>query len=251
MFQQTFLAPQTRARGPFLMAGSLTIQSCIVVALVAIPLLKPRMLTPEDMRMRPPQPYFTKVTLAPPTAVAPTSQTMATVTRAFRQFVQPLVGPTSVPKSIGKFEDAPEFHTGVPAGIGQQGIGETFSALIGIPSAEATRTEPVNVRTDPPARVPAAPITVGGGVQAAKLITGPRPPYPPLAKAARVQGTVRLRAFIAPDGTIKNLQLISGPPLLVKAAYDAVAQWRYQPTLLNGSPVEVLTEVDVNFTLAQ
>ena len=232
------------------MAGSLTIQAGIVLAMVGLPLLRPQMLTPDDMRMRPPQPYFTKVTLAPP-AAAQASPTLATVARAFRQFVQPLVGPTTVPKSIGKFEDAPEFHTGIPAGVGQQGIGETFSTLIGIPSTEATRTEPIKVRTDPPVRVPASPITVGGGVQAAKLLAGPRPPYPPLAKAARVQGTVRLRAFIATDGTITNLQLISGPPLLVRAAFDAVARWRYQPTLLNGNPVEVLTEVDVNFTLSQ
>jgi protein TonB len=75
--------------------------------------------------------------------------------------------------------------------------------------------------------------------------------YPPLAKAARVQGTVKFEATIGKDGTIQNLHLISGPPLLVQAAQQAVAQWQYKPTLLNGEPVEVLTTIDVNFTLSQ
>ena len=93
-------------------------------------------------------------------------------------------------------------------------------------------------------------IRVGGQVEAAKLIYKPTPEYPPLAKMARIQGTVRLEAVIAKDGTIQDLKVLSGHPLLVKAALDAVKQWRYQPTLLNGEPVEVVTEIDVNFTLA-
>jgi protein TonB len=88
-------------------------------------------------------------------------------------------------------------------------------------------------------------------VQAANLIRQPRPVYPPLAKAARVQGTVKFEATIGKDGTIQNLKVISGPPLLIQAATAAVAQWQYKPTLLNGEPVEVLTTIDVNFTLSQ
>jgi protein TonB len=94
-------------------------------------------------------------------------------------------------------------------------------------------------------------LRVSTSVQAALLIFGPKPVYPPLAKAARVHGTVRLQAVIGVDGHIRNLCLTSGPPLLVKAALDAVQQWRYRPTVLNGSPVDVATEVDVNFTLTQ
>jgi protein TonB len=91
---------------------------------------------------------------------------------------------------------------------------------------------------------------VGGQVEQAKLIFKPSPEYPPLAKMARIQGTVRLEAIIAKDGPIQDLKVLSGHPLLVKSALDAVKQWRYQPTLLNGEPVEVITEIDVNFTLA-
>jgi protein TonB len=82
------------------------------------------------------------------------------------------------------------------------------------------------------------------------LIYQPKPVYPPLARAARISGTVRLTAVIARDGTIQHLQLISGPPLLTAAALEAVAKWRYKPTLLSGEPVEVITEILVNFTLS-
>ncbi len=92
-------------------------------------------------------------------------------------------------------------------------------------------------------------VAVGGQVEAAKLIFQVKPEYPPLAKMARIRGTVRLEAVISTDGTIQNLKVLSGHPLLLKAAIDAVARWRYQPTLLNGEPVEVVTEIDVNFTL--
>ena len=88
-------------------------------------------------------------------------------------------------------------------------------------------------------------------MQPANLINQPKPIYPPLAKAARVQGTVKFQARSRKDGTIQNLQLLSGPPLLVQAAMQAVQQWQYKPTLLNGEPVEVITTIDVNFTLSQ
>src|SRR5207302_1422947 len=94
-------------------------------------------------------------------------------------------------------------------------------------------------------------IRVGGQVQQANLIRQPKPVYPPLAKQARIQGVVRFNAIIGKDGTIQNLTLISGHPLLVPAAQEAVKQWLYKPTLLNGEPVEVATVIDVNFTLSQ
>ena len=77
------------------------------------------------------------------------------------------------------------------------------------------------------------------------------PQYPALAKSARIQGTVRFTAIIGKDGTIQNLQLVSGHPMLVASATEAVKQWVYRPTLLNGEPVEVITQIDVNFTLSQ
>jgi len=94
-------------------------------------------------------------------------------------------------------------------------------------------------------------IKIGGSVQQTKLVSQPHPVYPPDAKAARIQGVVQLSAIIGKDGTIQKLEVISGHPLLVPSALEAVQQWRYQPTLLNGQPVEVITQIDVNYTLAQ
>ena len=106
----------------------------------------------------------------------------------------------------------------------------------------------------PPNYVPAVSPTqlrIGGNVQQTKLLKQPHPVYPPEAKQARIQGQVQLRAVIATDGTIKSLEVISGEPVLVQAAMEAVRQWVYEPTLLNGNPVEVITQIDVNFTLSQ
>lgn len=105
----------------------------------------------------------------------------------------------------------------------------------------------------PPPTPSGAPqrIRVGGGVQQQNLVRKVDPVYPPLAYQARIQGTVRFTAIIGRDGSIQNLQLVSGHPLLVEAARQAVNQWEYKPTLLNGSPVEVVTQIDVNFTLPQ
>ena len=96
-----------------------------------------------------------------------------------------------------------------------------------------------------------ARIQVGGNQQQDNLISQMPPAYPPLAKQARISGTVTLAAVIATDGHIKNLSVVKGHPLLVQAALDAVKDWVYRPTLLNGQAVEVATTIDINFTLSQ
>ena len=87
-------------------------------------------------------------------------------------------------------------------------------------------------------------------VMEGNLIRRVQPEYPSLARQARIQGSVTLRAIISRDGRIENLQVINGHPLLVQSAIDAVRQWRYRPYMLNGEPVEVETQITVNFTLA-
>lgn len=93
------------------------------------------------------------------------------------------------------------------------------------------------------------PVLVGGDVLAAKLLKRVIPPYPVLARQTRVQGTVHLLGVVAKDGLVQNLRVIDGHPLLRQAALDAVSQWLYSPTILNGQPVEVEAPIDVNFTL--
>ena len=92
-------------------------------------------------------------------------------------------------------------------------------------------------------------IQVGGKVEAVNLLSMVRPEYPPEAKAAGIQGIVSLSALIGADGKVQNLMVLSGHPLLVKAALEAVKNWVYKPTLINGEPVEVKTTIDINFTL--
>lgn len=100
--------------------------------------------------------------------------------------------------------------------------------------------------TAPPMR-----IRVGGNVQRSRMIANPPPIYPKAAKEAGIQGKVRLQALVGTDGKIKELEVVSGPEELIQAALDAVRQWRYQPTLLNGIPVEVSTTIDVIYTLSR
>ena len=88
------------------------------------------------------------------------------------------------------------------------------------------------------------------GVTQGLLIRKIQPAYPPLARQARIQGAVLLQAEISKDGSIQNLRLISGHPMLAPAAIEAVKQWKYKPYFLNGEPVEVETQITVNFTLA-
>jgi len=105
-------------------------------------------------------------------------------------------------------------------------------------SGSAAASAPVQVR-------------VASNVQAAKLIRRVEPDYPPLAKAHRIFGVVRFRVVIAKDGTVRDLTVVSGPPLLCPAAEEAVRQWLYKPTLIGSHAVEVLTIVDVAFLPSQ
>jgi protein TonB len=98
---------------------------------------------------------------------------------------------------------------------------------------------------------PMKPIAVTGDIQSAKLVHKVIPVYPYLARISRISGTVRLQATVSGDGTIEKLEVISGNPMLVQAAVDAVRQWIYRPTILHSIPVEVIAPIDVIFTLSQ
>ncbi len=160
--------------------------------------------------------------------------------------------PTVIPKTVTMVKEEPEpppsavgVVGGVPGGVPGGQMGGVLGGVLGGVMSSAPPPPP-----PPKPQVPQR-VRVGGQVESAKLIFGPKPEYPPLAKMARIQGEVRLDALISKDGTIENLKVISGHPLLVASAMDAVKRWRYQPTLLNGEAVEVATEIDVNFTLAE
>jgi protein TonB len=152
--------------------------------------------------------------------------------------------PTKIPSKVQmiKEEEAPPdmgggVPGGVPGGIPGGSTGGVMGGILGSANAAIPKVAtPQRVR-------------VSTGVATGLLIKRVTPNYPQLAKQARIQGHVILQAEISKDGTIQNLQLISGHPMLAPAAIEAVKQWRYKPYLLNGEPVAVETQVDVNFSL--
>jgi protein TonB len=151
--------------------------------------------------------------------------------------------PTKIPKKIEKIveEEAPAPATsgmmggvpgGVPGGVGGGVLGGVLSAA-----------------NTPPPRVAPQKVRVSSGVASGNLLSPIRPVYPQIAKQARIQGQVVIQATISKAGTIENARVVSGHPMLVQSALEAVKQARYKPYLLNGEPVEVETTVNVNFTL--
>jgi protein TonB len=156
-----------------------------------------------------------------------------------------LVAPKAIPKDIKiiKEEAAPDMSGmagGVPGGVAGGSMGGVIGGVIGGMGG-----------APPPPKPTAQRIRQGGSVQAALLLNKVQPIYPPLARQTRIAGTVRLHALISKSGSVESLEVLSGHPLLVRAAMDAVQQWRYRPTLLNGEAVEVDTTIDVIFSLNQ
>jgi protein TonB len=236
LFDQTFINTHAQTRRPWTVAISLALQTTLVAIALIVPLLRIASLDlpPKISIQLPPQKVDLKLTPEPKTTTQAAPRPVFHAPR--------LQAPTTIPRQIDLSPDTPEI------------VNATAITVPASPLPSGFTIEPVPppipvVNALPPS--PSAPVRVGGGVQSAKLIFGPRPAYPPLARAARVQGTVRIQALVARDGSIGNLQVLSGPPLLIAVAIEAVEQWRYQPTLLNGQPVEVVTEIAVTFALSQ
>ena len=153
--------------------------------------------------------------------------------------------PTAIPKKIQMIkEDEPPPSTGpagvvggVPGGVPGGAMGGVLGSVMNVPTAVPKAATPQRVR-------------VSQGVSQGLLIHKVQPQYPPLARQARIQGVVVLQALIGKDGTITNLHVVSGHPMLTNAALEAVKEWRYKPYYLNGEPVEVETTINVNFTLS-
>jgi protein TonB len=222
---------------------SFILQTLLVAILILIPLLytealpKQQLMTFLGAPPPPPPP-------PPPPAAAPVKAVKVVQTDIVNGQLRT---PTKIPEKVQmiKEEEAPPpvmasggVVGGVPGGVpgGQMGgvIGGIISSTpVAVPKVAA----PQRVR-------------VSQGVTQGLLVHRVQPSYPPLARQARIQGSVVLQAVISKDGSIQNLRLVSGHPMLAPAAIDAVKQWRYKPYILNGEPVEVETQITVNFTLA-
>jgi protein TonB len=245
VFEQSLLLNRDTKR-PWNFLASLSVELVVVSLALLIPVL---------YRDQLPLVHWKDITVGPapsaPPILQPATHPSGPTSTALsmapqRQFHwDPSAGLHSEPaSSVDLAADAP------PAlGPGIGGGGATRDIGTFIPNFVAGPPPP-----KPPVAVvkqPTGPLAVGGDVQMAKVVRKVIPEYPPLARAARISGVVHLIGTIGKDGTIKNLQLVSGHPMLARAALEAVQQWIYKPTLLNGSPVEVIAPIEVSFTLGQ
>ena len=245
MFEQVFVEGEGKTRRVYSIVVSFGIQILLICVGILYPMIYFEVL---------PSTQLTSFLVAPPPPPPPPPPPAAApkvVKVAPRQFDSGrLMAPKEIPNEIAMIEEEelPIAGAGVVGGITD--IGSTGAVIGGIIGAVQTAAPPPPPPVKKPKPKPPQRIRVGGSVQRARLIRQPKPQYPPLARQARIQGTVRFTAIIGKDGKIANLTLESGHPLLVPAATAAVSQWVYKPTMLNGEPVEVVTVIDVNFTLS-
>jgi periplasmic protein TonB len=184
------------------------------------------------------------VTPPPPRPSHPPAAAMPRVAKPAAHLIErgKLMAPTRIPTRVqmAKEEEAPDVGTGCSNCV-EGGVpgGDHIGILTGIIDSNGTGTAPPLPQ----------PICVGRNVQSAKIINQFQPSYPDIAKTAHISGAIVLHAVIGKDGTVEQLQYVSGPPLLMRSAMDATRHWRYQGTLLDGEPVEVDTTISVVFAL--
>ena len=244
MFEDSLIESGGRLRTK--RASTTTFAFVLQVALVGILVLVPLLFT-EAL----PKTQLMTFLVAPPPPPPPPPPPAAAPVKVVKQIQSDLVNgqlrtPTKIPEKVQmiKEDEAPPMMAtggvvgGVPGGVPGGQMGGVIGGIISsTPVAVPKVATPQRVR-------------VSQGVTQGLLIRKVQPAYPPLARQARIQGTVLLQAEISKDGTIENLHLISGHPMLAPAAIEAVKQWRYKPYILNGEPVEVETQITVNFTLS-
>jgi protein TonB len=233
MFDQLIVSGEMeKTHKPWAVTLSAIVQTLILGVLILIPLIYTEAL-PKGML------NTFLVAPAPPPPPPPPQPIVKAVKAPKIINIQKMTAPTVIPKNVAIVKDeAPVIYTNGGDGVAG-GTGNVLGGLIGSGPAGPP----------PPKAATPSRIRVGGNVEAASLVNKVTPLYPPIAKTAHVSGTVVLHAIISKDGSIQELQYVSGPPLLMKSAMDAVKEWRYKPTMLNGEPVEVDTTIDVVFTL--
>jgi protein TonB len=231
-------------RGPWATLVSFVIQIGLICVLVLIPLIYTEALPKQQLMgylVAPPPPPPPP----PPPAAAPVVKVVKVQTEIDNG---QLKAPTKIPTRIAmiKEDEAPPSTGGVMGGVVGGVPGGQSGGVVGGVLGSIMNSAPTAV---PKAATPTR-VKVSAGVTSGLLIRKVQPTYPPLAKQARISGSVVLQAVIGKDGTIQNLRAVSGHPMLIQSAIDAVRQWKYKPYFLNGEPVEVDTQVTVNFTLA-
>jgi len=230
----------TFRRNPWAAVGSLAFQFAVLLTLVIVPLYHVATLPKSEM--------LTRLYFQPPAAAgssasslrAPTSKFMpATIRIPSHKTQETAPTPPSAPAApMGGVVG------GIPGGV----VG---GAPIGGLSEVVGGTRNVSIPVKPPDPAPIKRVYVPARIAEANLVHDVAPTYPPEAGRSRIEGTVVLVAVIGKDGSVQDVRVESGLPILAQAAIDAVKQWRYRPYLLNGEPVEVDSRITVNFTLSK
>ncbi len=223
--------------------GAVAVQSLLLLAAIVIPLFHTEVL---------PKRETLTMLYAPPPAAA--SGSNATRLRAPMPMPKPTYVPTKtgISAPVNKTQEAPPTPAsaaggvvgGVPGGVVGGVPGGILSGVL-----DSTHTGPVLAKTPQPA--PIKRVRLAPRVVEANLVHDVTPTYPPEAGRARIEGSVVLLAVIGKDGSVQDVRVESGLPILAQAAVDAVKQWRYRPYLLNGEPVEVDSRITINFTLSR
>jgi periplasmic protein TonB len=236
MFEQSLLLDPAPGKKAGALAASLTVQSVALGGLLLIPLIYTERL---------PFSNFDLPTFLPPAPSPPPEEPVSVEAHRWtpRAYSGPIVTPTKTPPLV-------EYIDGLPLQPATPFIGIPGSIPGGLPQSVFTGIAlPPPPAPKPVDFAPPRPVRLTSEILSAKLLRKVVPVYPRLAITAHVSGTVHLLGTVGTDGAIRDLQVVSGPSLLVEAALEAVRQWVYSPTLLNGTPVEVTAPIDVVFTL--
>jgi protein TonB len=240
MFADALLDSHHQSRRGWATFTSFGVQAVLIACLLIIPLFYTQVLP----QMKTSEPLAMPLGPAPIIHAEPPPHSGGTISQnpLVRQIIQvPFRGPVHIDQSGDGNSPNMPFTGGGGAYTGVGG-GDPQIGVIG-----GYGTGRVPVLEQPQARRPVRVSVMMEG----SLMHRVEPVYPPIAKSARIQGNVLLEAVIGKDGTVQNLQVVSGHPMLVNAALWAVRQWRYRPYVLNGSPIEVDTQISVNFILGQ
>ncbi|MBZ5537787.1 MAG: energy transducer TonB [Acidobacteriia bacterium] len=219
----------------------------VLVSLILVPLIYTEALPLRQIRNY----FLTALPSSPPPPPVHAVRIIGVERRVSEIHPNQLLVPAEIPPTVARIidegppdSDPVALPDGVIGGLKSSSSAELPRWLPHLRQAAIPPPPKQKTQLSKPLRMP-----VSIGVQQAKLIYAPTPVYPPLARSNHIQGAVVLEAIISRDGMVQDLKVESGHPLLVPAAVDAVSQWRYRPTLLNGQPVEVITTITVNFKL--
>jgi periplasmic protein TonB len=215
---------------------SIAVHAVVLLLLFIIPLID-GIVVPLPSALQ--APYIQAIAAPPPPPIVRAAPPPSPTPRIDDRDVAPVVAPERIvdelPTPSAPMPDLPIGETsGAPSGLGEPLVGATNPGVITPP---------------PPIQRPSGPVRVSELVRPPRKMVDVRPLYPEYARAARIEGTVVLEAILDRNGRVDQLRVVKSVPLLDQAALDAVRQWRYSPTVLNGQPVAVLMTVTINFTL--